>query len=247
MRFIFVLALMALGSMVTAQERMDLSDTERAQFRNEIRAYLLENPEVLQEAIAVLEQRQVEAQMLADIARVEENLELLENDGFSYVGGNPDGDITIVEFLDYQCAYCKRAHPTVHQLLASDPNIRLVVKEFPILGPASTVSAAAALAVLEDHGPETYAEFSDKLMSFNGQLTPSIVSRFAQDSGIDVEQMLARADSPEIKGRIDDTRALAASLDLTGTPSFIIGNSVQRGFLPLNVMQELVRQQRNDG
>jgi len=118
---------------------------ERDAFRAEVRAYLLENPEVLMEAIAILEERRVQGAEQAEVAMLEQFSDQIFNDGYSYVGGNPDGDITMVEFLDYQCAFCKRAFPAVEELISSDGNIRFIVKEFPILGEASVLGSRYAL------------------------------------------------------------------------------------------------------
>ncbi|MEM9139116.1 MAG: thioredoxin domain-containing protein, partial [Pseudomonadota bacterium] len=102
-----------------------MTDAEREAFRAEVRAYLLENPEVIYEAIQVLEQRRDQEAAQADVGLIAQNTEALFNDGYSFVAGNPDGDVTIVEFLDYQCGFCKRAHPVVEELLDRDPNLRL--------------------------------------------------------------------------------------------------------------------------
>ncbi len=124
-----------------------MTDEERQLFRAEVRAYLLDNPEVLIEAISVLEARQQQAQINGDLALVAQYSEAIFNDGYSFVGGNPDGDITIVEFLDYRCGFCKRAFPEVTELIASDGNIRFVIKEYPILGEQSTLASRFALSV----------------------------------------------------------------------------------------------------
>ncbi|HHI70877.1 MAG TPA: DsbA family protein, partial [Rhodobacteraceae bacterium] len=120
--------------MAMATDIAEMTDSERDVFRSEIRDYLLENPEVLLEAISILEQRQADEQAGNDKALLQTNFNDIYNDGVSFVGGNPDGDITIVEFSDYRCPYCKRAHPEVADLLKSDGNIRFIYKEYPILG-----------------------------------------------------------------------------------------------------------------
>ncbi|MBT8411781.1 MAG: thioredoxin domain-containing protein, partial [Octadecabacter sp.] len=131
MRLPFNLAAAALSVSLSATSAMALdmdalTDGERDAFRAEVRAYLLENPEVLMEAIGVLEQRQAEAETMRDVQLAQVNADALFNDGYSYVGGNPDGDIMMVEFMDYRCGFCRRAHPEVAELLAQDGNIRIV-------------------------------------------------------------------------------------------------------------------------
>ncbi|MEM1005944.1 MAG: thioredoxin domain-containing protein, partial [Pseudomonadota bacterium] len=142
-------ALLGLSLITGPAQALDLnamSEDEKAQFGAQVRDYLLENPGVIVEAITLLEQQQAVAEAQADKELVAANAEELFNDGYSWVGGNPDGDITLVEFLDYRCGYCRRAVPEVASLLAEDGNIRLVIKEFPILGDASVQSSRFAVA-----------------------------------------------------------------------------------------------------
>ncbi len=133
-------AIALLVAPASAADLTDLSEAERAAFRAEVRAYLMDNPEIIVEAVDLLKERTAQAQAQADDSLVKENADALFNDGYSWVGGNPEGDITLVEFMDYRCGYCRRAKPEVAKLLAADGNIRLIVKEFPILGEASMIS-----------------------------------------------------------------------------------------------------------
>ena len=146
--------LVCLAAPAAAFDLSSMTDAERQTFRDEVRAYLLDNPEVLMEAIGVLEQRQAEAQASSDQELVKANAEALFNDGYSHIAGNPDGDVTMVEFLDYQCGYCKKAFPEVNQLLESDGDIRLIIKEFPILGDPSVMASRFAIAVKQLEGDE---------------------------------------------------------------------------------------------
>lgn len=223
-----------------------ISGETRDQLQTEMRRYLLENPEIMVEVIGLLEARQVAQAAEAEQQMVRDNAEALLNDGYSYVGGNPDGDITLVEFLDYQCGFCKRAHPEVMTLLEQDGNIRYVLKEMPILGPESLEASRAAIAVLIEDGAEVYAEFNDTLMTFGGALTSQVIDRLAERAGADVADMRAAMENnEEIDRRIADTRALAQTLEITGTPTFVLGDTLIRGFLPLPQMQEAVEAVRN--
>ncbi len=150
-----------IASPLAAFDMDAMTDAERDAFRAEIRAYLLDNPEVLMEAIAVLEERQASQQAQGDIDLVSVNAEAIFNDGYSWVGGNPDGDITVVEFMDYRCGYCKKAHPEVTELLGTDGNIRFIVKEFPILGDQSVLAARFAIAVKKVMGDDAYGRAHD--------------------------------------------------------------------------------------
>ncbi len=245
------LALMMFGALpgpAPAQQQSrpalsDMTETEREALRTEIRAYLLEYPEVLMEAINILEARRKVDSQQADAALIAANSEQLYNDPNSWVSGNPDGDVTLVEFADYRCGFCKKAHPEVRELLKRDPNIRLVVKEFPILGPDSVAAARMALAAL-DLDPANFEALNDALMRFDGQLTESTAYQIASSVGYDIATLKERAASAEIEARIGDNYALARSLGLQGTPSFILGNQIIRGYVPINQMQAAVAEAR---
>ncbi|WP_306154966.1 DsbA family protein [Roseovarius sp. MMSF_3281] len=224
----------------------DMSQPEREAFRAEIRAYLLDNPEVIMEAVAVLEQRQAEAQAQNDVDMVQSNSDAIFNDGHSWVGGNPKGDITLVEFMDYKCGYCKRAFPEVNDLLEFDGNIKLIVKEFPILGEQSVLSARFAIATLQTQGDEAYEQVHDALMAFSGDITKTTLDRMAQGFGLDVEAITAHMDSDEVDTVIAENRALAQRLNISGTPSFVMNDQMLRGYLPLDEMQRVAAEIRED-
>jgi protein-disulfide isomerase len=222
---------------------MNMTDAEREAFRAEVRAYLLENPEVLREAINVLEARNEIAERTADAALIVANQEPLYDDSNAWVAGNPDGDVTVVEFSDYRCSYCKRAHPELKELLQRDPNIRLIVREFPILGPDSVVAARVALAAL-DLDRSRFGNLNDALMNFEGPLNEAAAYQIAGHIGYDIAALKERAGSAEIEARIGDTYSLAQALGLQGTPSFVLGNRIIRGYLPLEQMLAMVADAR---
>ncbi|MCB1366586.1 MAG: thioredoxin domain-containing protein [Rhodobacteraceae bacterium] len=240
-----ILALLALPALALADGLQDMSDGERDAFRAEVRAYLLDNPEVLMEAIAVLEQRKQEQQANNDSALLVALSDEIFNDGYSYVGGNPDGDITLVEFLDYRCGYCRKAHDEVHELIESDGNIRLVIKEFPILGEQSVLSARLAVATLHKSGPEAYRRLGDFLMTFNGSITAQNVGAILENLEIEAAPVVAYMDDPAVSGQIGAVHVLAEKLAITGTPTFAIGAELLRGYLPLENMREVVAYYRN--
>jgi protein-disulfide isomerase len=220
-----------------------MTEIEREALRTEIRAYLLEYPEILMEAINILEARRKADTQRADAALIAASSEQLYNDPNSWVSGNPDGDVTLVEFADYRCGFCKKAHPEVRELLQRDPNIRLVVKEFPILGPDSVAAARMAQAAL-DLDPAKFEALNDALMRFEGQLNESIAYQIASRAGYDIAALKERAASAEIEARIGDNYALARTLGLQGTPSFILGNQIIRGYVPVDQMQAAVAEAR---
>ena len=227
-------------------EGLDLSkmtDAERQAFRQEVRAYLLENPEVIFEAIQILEERRNRQAAAADKDLVSANADAIFDDGHSWVGGNPDGDVTIVEWLDYRCGYCKRAHPVVEELLDRDPNIRIVIKEFPILGPDSVKAGRMALAALKID-PSKYRELNDALMTYEGGLTESAAYQIAASLGYEIVELKALAETTEISDILNENYQLAQVLGLQGTPAFIIGDQVIRGFLPMEDMVGVIAQAR---
>jgi protein-disulfide isomerase len=236
---------MALAAPAAAQEQSSpFSEAERTALHAEIRAYLLEHPELLLEVIQKLEAQQQAEMAASDEALVAANAEALFDDGFSHVAGNPDGDLTIVEFLDYQCGYCRRAHPEVGELVAADGDIRLVVKEMPILGPGSELAARAALATLIAEGPEAYETLHDRLMRLDGQVDDIRLDALLAELGHDPAAIREGMDAPEVDRRLAETRALAESLAITGTPTFVIGDRMLRGYLPLQAMQAMVAEVR---
>ena len=238
------LALTALANPAMATDIITMTDTERDVFRAEVRAYLMDNPEVLLEAIAVLEERQATEEASNDTALLLENADDIYNGGVSYVGGNPDGDITIVEFSDYRCPYCKRAHPEVAELLATDGNIRLIYKEFPILGPDSLATAQFALATLMVAGPEAYEKISNALMEMRGDPSEAALSNMANEFGLNATALLEKMKSPEVAQAIQANRALGQRLQISGTPTFILADQMIRGYVPLQNMRAMVDEAR---
>jgi protein-disulfide isomerase len=220
------------------------SEGERAALHAEIRAYLLAHPELLVEMMQILEQKQQAEAAETDRSLVAANAGEIFEDGFSWVGGNPEGSFTLVEFLDYQCGFCRRAQPEVRELIASDGDIRLVVKEMPILGPGSELAARAAVATLISQGPEAYARLHDKLMAVQGQITDASLDQALAESGLDSAAVRVAMEDPEVERRLAATRALAEKLAISGTPTFVFDRRMVRGYLPLAQMRDLVGELR---
>lgn len=221
-----------------------MTDAEREAFRAEIRAYLLENPEVIFEAVQVFEERQAAAQANAEQGLIAANADAIFNDGYSWVGGNPDGDVTIVEFMDYRCGYCRRAVPEVNKLLSGDGNIRLVVKEFPILGEQSVEMSRFAIATQKVAGDDAYKQVHDVLMAMNGDVNTTRLRRVADDLGLDTDAIIDRMGDADVTEVIARNRQLAQMLNISGTPSFVVEDEVLRGFLPADQMQMVIDDKR---
>ncbi|WP_432449860.1 DsbA family protein [Aliiroseovarius marinus] len=239
-------AALALGTALpaTALDLGNLSDEERSLFRDEVRAYLLDNPEVLIEAFEVYEMRQEMAQAELDVELVKANASDLFQDGYSHVEGNPDGDITIVEFVDYQCGYCRRAYDVVQELLEKDSGIRVILKEFPILSEASLLSARFAIAGQQLFGEEAYGKLHDALITIRGEVTVERLVELAGDLGLDGKAIVAEMASPAVSEVLQKNRELGQRLRITGTPAFVIQDSMERGFLELDVMEEIIAEKR---
>lgn len=235
-------ATLALPAM--AMDLNKLSDDERAQFRAEVRAYLMDNPEVIMEAVELLQTREAEQAAQADLTLVADNKDALFNDGYSWVGGNPEGDITLVEFLDYRCGYCKRAHDEVAKLLETDGNIKLVVKELPILGEQSVIASRYAVATKQIAGDDSYKALHDALMEFNGDVTLPALRRLASTFGLDADAIEAHMNSDQVTQEIAANRALAQRLAISGTPTFVMHDELLRGYLPYDQMQAMVAEKR---
>ena len=229
---------------------LDLSDLDpeaRAAFGAQVRAYLLENPEVLLEVIAVLEERQATAQAQDDAQLIAVNAEALFDNPHSWVGGNPDGDVTLVEFVDYNCGFCRRAFPEVMEVADFDPGVRLVMKELPILGAESEIASRFAIAVLQTEGPDAYAEAHESLMQAEGRVGAAAVAQIGGQMGLDMDALAERMDSAEVSAVIDANRALAQRLRIEGTPTFVLPDRMLRGYVPLTALLDAVDDVRAGG
>jgi protein-disulfide isomerase len=213
-------------------------------FGNKVRDYLMENPEVLVEAINVLEVRQRDAEAQNGRVLVETNKAEIFNSAADYVGGNPDGDITVVEFLDYRCSYCRKAMEEVTQLIEKDGNIRFVIKEFPILGQDSELSARFAVAVKQVSGDEIYAGIHDALMTMRGTVTLETLGAMAEQFGADKDAVFKRMNEEDVTAVLRANHQLAERLQISGTPAFVIGGDMMKGYAPLATLQEIVAAER---
>lgn len=219
---------------------------DRAAFDGAVRDYLLRNPEIMIEVFGILETRQRAAEEAAQEAALKASEDALLNDGYSYVGGNPEGDVTIVEFLDYRCGYCRKAHPEMMQLLKEDGNIRYIVKEFPVLGEESLTASRLALATLMHATGEDYAALMDVLMGFNAPLTAATMTAILDDL-VDAkmrDQILASMESDLVRSRLAQNHQLANTLELTGTPAFVINGILVGGYISSSEMRQIIEEAR---
>jgi protein-disulfide isomerase len=221
-----------------------MNDDERVAFGEAVRDYLLENPDVIMEAVAVLERRQAAEQVANDAALIATNHDAIFDDPMSYVGGNPDGDVTFVEFVDYKCGYCRKAFPELQALLEADGNIRIIYKEFPILGEESLLASRFAVSAKLVGGDAAYGPLHDALMTMRGNVTEDSLVALADGLGIDGAAVLDGMDDPQVDAVLGENHALASRLQITGTPTFVIGEQLVRGYVPLEAMGEVVAELR---
>lgn len=247
MRLFRPLAALSLGLYATtalAGGLGEMTGAERDAFRAEVRQYLLDNPEVLVEAMNELQARQDSETAQADLKMLSDNKDAIYNSKADWAGGNPQGDITLVEFMDYRCGYCRKAYQEVEDLVKSDGNIRFVLKEFPILGEGSMVSAKFAIAVRMLHGDDAYKRAHDELITLKGDATPDAMAALARKMKLDPAPILANMDSAEVMQVIADNHKLAEMMELNGTPAFVIDKTMVRGYVPLEGMRQIVAGQR---
>jgi protein-disulfide isomerase len=215
----------------------DFSPAQRQAIEAIVKDYLKQHPEVLLDAMqAADEKAKATAQNKAAAALGLHRHEVFD-DPDTPVAGNQHGDVSIVEFFDYQCPYCKEVEPSLETLLGQDRQLRLVYKEFPVLGPASVTAARAALAARQQG---KYEAFHRAMMALKGQIDDAAVFKVAHSVGLDVERLKRDMTAPDIDRILKSNEKLADALDISGTPGFVIGNEIVPGAASLAEMKQLV-------
>jgi protein-disulfide isomerase len=223
----------------------EFSKTQRSEIERVIRDYLIAHPEVLQEAMAELDKRQAATQAEKQKAAVRTHAELLFNAPNQVTLGNPKGNVTFVEFFDYNCGYCKRAMEDMLALMKSDRNLKVVLKEFPVLGPPSLEAARVGVAVqLQDPSGKKYLEFHQKLLGSRGRADEARALAVAKEIGMDIDRIRKDMKGPEVQKVLQQDFKLAESLGLNGTPSYVIGDEVVIGAVGLAGLQEKINTAR---
>jgi protein-disulfide isomerase len=183
---------------------------------------------------------------MSEQSLVQVNSDAIFNDGFSWVGSNPDGDITVVEFMDYRCGYCKKAFPEVTGMIEDDGNIRIIVKEFPILGDASVLASRFAIATKIVAGDEAYEEVHTALMTMRGDISETALRRIASRLSLDSSAIFAGMASDEVNRILQANRELGQRLRVSGTPTFVMQDQLVRGYVPAAGMAEIVAELREN-
>ena len=236
---------LALGAGAAPASAQSFSEPQRTEIEKIIKEYLLAHPEVLQETMAELEKKQQVAEAEKARSAIKNHSDALFNSPRQVVLGNPQGDVTFVEFFDYNCGYCKRALSDMTTLLSNDPKLKVVLKEFPVLGPGSVEAAQVAVAVrMQDKGGKKYLEFHQKLLGGRGQVDKAKALAVAKDVGLDMARLDKDMKSEEVSKTIEESMKLAEALGLNGTPSYVIGNDVVIGAVGLPALTQKIQAAR---
>jgi protein-disulfide isomerase len=239
---LFAFALCATPPAASAQS---FSDAQKGDIEVIIKSYLVSHPEVLEEAMTELNKRQAAEESQKHETSVSENSATIFNSPRGVMLGNKDGDVTFVEFFDYNCGYCKRAMADMMDLMKTDPKLKVVLKEFPVLSPGSVEAAQVAVAVrMQDPGGKKYLDFHQKLLGGRGPADKAHALVAAKDAGLDIARIEKDMASPEVKATIDENFKLAEAMGMNGTPSYVIGKQVVVGAIGLDGLKEKIEQAR---
>jgi protein-disulfide isomerase len=237
---------LAVGPSAMAQNAV-FTEQQRQAIGEIVKDYLIKNPEVLTEVIGELEKRQADAQRVAQAGALKETRQTLLNASHSFVVGNPSGDVTLVEFFDYNCGYCKRALSDVKTLVKADPKLRVVLKDFPVLGPDSVEASRVALAAGKQLQGEKLFDFHVKVMDSKGRVNGERAMSVAKDMGLDMARLQKDMQSQDIQAALQENMGLGDKLSLTGTPAFIIGDEIIPGAVGLDPLKQVVTNVRQCG
>ncbi len=224
-----------------AQEKSSFTPAQREEMKTLVRDYLIKNPEVIAEAIEALQAKHEDEKEMRRDATIAMNKDALYNPKEQTILGNLQGDVTIVEFFDYNCGYCKSMFGDLIQTVKTDGKIKLVLKELPILGPNSVTATKAALA---SRNQRKYPEFHQALISYKGQINEEAIKAVAKGVGLNVDKLLEDMKDPTFEDVIEKNRDLARDMDVTGTPALLIGGTFVGGAIKKDKMQELIAQAR---
>ena len=245
LRLFAATAAFLLAALLPPAAAQSISPDQRKEIEGIVKDYLVKNPEVLQEAYMELEKRQAAAEAAKHQSAVKDHAEALFNSKRQVVLGNPKGDVTMVEFFDYNCGYCKRALSDMLELMKADPKLRVVLKEFPVLGEASVEAARISVAArMQDSTGKKYLDFHQKLLGNRGSISRAQALSAAKDAGFDMSRLERDAASDEPKATLEESFKLADALGLSGTPSYVIGSEVVIGAVGLANLQQKVNAAR---
>jgi protein-disulfide isomerase len=236
-------ALMALPLVLlpAASPAQGFSDAQRREIEKIVRDYLLANPELIGEVLQELEKKQAQFEADRHKAAIKEHAQALFNSPLQVTLGNPQGDVTMVEFFDYNCGYCKRALSDMMELMRADPKLRFVLKEYPVLGDGSRDAARVSIAArMQDKGGKKFLDFHQKLLGTRTPIDRARAIAAAKEAGLDVARIEKDLTSSEIDETLRESFRLADALAINGTPSYVVGEEVVIGAVGLAALREKV-------
>ncbi len=245
-RLVVLGAVLALAP-AKAQTSTPFSSEQRDAIGQVVREYLLKNPEILQEAFTELERRMQESQRAARVSALQTERDKLFHSPHDYVVGNPQGDVTLIEFMDYNCPFCKRAAADVEALIKADPKLRVVLKDFPVLGPDSLEASRVAVAAKTQLTGDKVFEFHKRLMGSSGRVNGERAKAVAREMGLDLARLEKDMNNSEVEAVLRETVALGTKLGVTGTPAFVIGDEIAPGAVGVNPLRLAIMNVRNCG
>jgi len=233
--------------MIVAPAQAQMSPAQRGEIESIVREYLIKNPEVLRDAFLELERRSKEEEEIQRRAAIEQLRGQIFNSRHQAVVGNPQGKVTLVEFYDYNCGFCKRGLEDVARLIKENPDLRVVLKEFPVLSQGSMEAAQVASAVRLQVSPDRFWNFHHKLMSSRGSIGRAQALAVAKEVGVDMARLTRDIDGPEVKAALAETMQLGESLGISGTPSYVVGQDVVVGAVGFESLQTRIANVRKCG
>ena len=235
------------GFAVASPARAELSAAQRTEIEGVIKDYLMKNPDVIREVLVEMERKQKADEESARTKAVTDLAPTLFNSGRQAVMGNPNGKITLVEFFDYNCGYCKKALDDIAKLVKAEPELRLVVKDFPVLGPGSVEAAEVATALRNQIKGDKYWQYHTKLLMTRGQIGKAQALAVAKEMGADMDRLAKDTASPETRASLQEVMMIADKLQLTGTPTFVLGDEVIVGAVGQDELRTRIGNMRKCG
>jgi len=234
------------ATLVAGPSRAEMDAAQKAEIETIIHDYLMAHPEVIDEASQELQKHRDQQLAETQSKAIEEKASIIYSSDHQMVLGNPDGPINIVEFFDYNCTYCRRAVADMTALLKANPDLRMVMKEFPILSEGSVEAARISVAV-KDTAPDKYLDFHQELFARPGQASEAKALQVATDLGLDADALKAAASAGDVTASLQEVHQLATDLGISGTPSYVVGKEIVPGAIGFDGLQAMVSAIRKCG
>ena len=224
----------------------EITQNETSSLENKIEKYILENPEIIIESLRRYEKKISELSLITEKKLISDNIEKLTKDKFSYATGDKESPVTLIAFIDYKCGFCKKSLEEMVDLIANNSRIRFIIKEFPILGTESVLASKASIALFINQGPDTYKDFIQYLVKYNGKISLEKIKKIIQEIGGNSEDIEQQMEKEIVYNVLNSNYALANILKITGTPTFIIGSEIIRGYKNRIELEKIIERNYND-